>query len=542
MAMRIVHLEDDELDRELVESTLRADGIDCTIVPAHSRAEFETALAEKPDLILSDMSLPDFDGIAAQQLAHWKWPEAPFVYVSGSMGDEAAIERLKGGATDYVLKHRLEKLPSAVRRALREAEDRREREMAEAALRTLNAELEARVSERTEALTRANLALVRARLDAERANLAKSEFLSRMSHDLRTPLNAIIGFAQVLEMEGLQAEQRESVAHILRGGRHLLELINEVLDIARIEAGRLSLSPEPVEVDLIVQGAVELVQPLAAQRSLTVEVDVPRGTCVLADRLRLNQVLFNLLSNAVKYNREGGRIRVVSTRQDGRATISVEDTGAGIPEDKLKLLFTPFERLGAEQSGVEGTGLGLALVKGLVEAMSGSMGVESVVDRGSRFTVNLPATEPVKATHDETPATPRTQALAGTVLYIEDNTSNVRLMQVLMSKRPGITLLHAATGDAGLALLKERRPDLVLLDLHLPRVSGEEVLRRIWEDPATRSTPVVVLTADATPAQMRRLLASGATAYLTKPVDIRDVFALLDRILDPHGSGRREEA
>jgi CheY-like chemotaxis protein/anti-sigma regulatory factor (Ser/Thr protein kinase) len=284
------------------------------------------------------------------------------------------------------------------------------------------------------------------------------------------------------------------------------------------------------------------VQPLAAQRGLTVDVDVPPGTCVLADRVRLNQVLFNLLSNAVKYNREGGRIRVSSMRQDGRATIAVEDTGAGIPEDKLKLLFTPFERLGAEQSGVEGTGLGLALVKGLVEAMSGSLSVDSTVDRGSRFTVNLPAAEPVKATPDETPPTPHNEALAGTVLYIEDNASNVRLMQVLMSKRPGITLLHAASGDAGLKLLKERQPDLVLLDLHLPHVSGEEVLRRIWEDPATRSTPVVVLTADATPAQMRRLLASGATAYLTKPVDIRDVFSLLDRILDPPGAKRTEEA
>ncbi len=535
MSLRIVHLEDDPFDRELIEHALRADGLDCTIVAAPTRQTFEEALADQPDLILSDMSLPDFDGIAAQQLARWKWPLVPFLYVSGSMGEEAAIERLRAGATDYVLKHRLEKLPTAVRRAVREAEDRRQRTSAEGALRQLNADLEKRVSERTEALTRANLALVRARLDADRANLAKSEFLSRMSHDLRTPLNAIIGFAQVLEMDGLAADQQEGVNHILRAGRHLLELINEVLDIARIEAGRLSLSPEPVDLESLVESAVEMIQPLAARRRLTVSVDVPRGTCVVADRLRLNQVLFNLLSNAVKYNRDGGSVRVTAATADRRTTVSVADTGAGIRPEKLRLLFTPFERLGAEQSGVEGTGLGLALVKGLVEAMAGTTHVDSVVDQGSCFTITLPMADAVAAPPvDVEERYVRPDAgIGGTVLYIEDNASNVRLMQVVLSKRPGITMLHAADGETGLALLRERHPDLVLLDLHLPNLTGQEVLRRIWSDPETRSVPVVVLTADATPAQMRRLLASGATAYLTKPVDVRDVFAVLDSVLNP---------
>jgi hypothetical protein len=534
MALRIVHLEDDLFDRELVERVLRQDGIDCTIVAAPTRRTFEEALAERPDLILSDMSLPGFDGISAQQMALRQWPLVPFLYVSGSMGEEAALERLRDGATDYVLKHRLEKLPTAVRRAIREAEDRRERETAESALRRLNAELEARVSERTEALTRANLALVRARLDADRANLAKSEFLSRMSHDLRTPLNAVIGFAQVLEMDALTPQQQDSVTYIVRAGRHLLEMINEVLDISRIEAGRLSLSPEPVDLEGLVQGAVELIQPLAARRGLTVAVDVQPGTYVLADRLRMNQVLFNLLSNAVKYNREGGRVRVAAHTADGRVHVAVHDTGAGIPSEKAQLLFMPFERLGAEQSGVEGTGLGLALAKGLVQAMNGSIQFESVVDEGSCFTVTLPASDAAAPRADADERSLRTDpGIAGTVLYIEDNASNVRLMEVVLSKRPGITMVHAPDGEIGLAMLHELRPDLVLLDLHLPKVSGEEVLRRIWEDPATRGVPVVVLTADATPAQMRRLLASGATAYLTKPVDVRDVFAVLDLVLNP---------
>ena len=536
MTLRIVHLEDDPFDRELIEHALRADGLDFTMVSAPTRRTFEEALADQPDLILSDMSLPDFDGIAAQQLARSRWPLVPFVYVSGSMGEETAIERLRAGATDYVLKHRLDKLPTAVRRAVREAEDRRQRASAESALRQLNADLEKRVSDRTEALTRANLALVRARLDADRANLAKSEFLSRMSHDLRTPLNAVIGFAQVLEMEGLAPDQQDGVSHILRAGRHLLEMINEVLDIARIEAGRLSLSPEPVDLGSLVEGAAEMIQPLAARRRLTLSVDVPRGMCVIADRLRLNQVLVNLLSNAVKYNRDGGSVSVTASTASRRTTLSIADTGPGIPPEQLRLLFTPFERLGAAQSGIEGTGLGLALVKGLVEAMSGTTHVESVVDRGSCFTITLPTADAAAlAPHSDSGGRSLRPdpGVAGTVLYIEDNASNVRLMQAVLSKRPGITMLHAADGETGLALLQARRPDLVLLDLHLPRLTGQEVLRRIWSDPATRRIPVVVLTADATPAQMRRLLASGATAYLTKPVELGDVFAVIDSVLNP---------
>jgi signal transduction histidine kinase len=535
--LRIVHLEDDPLDRVLVAHALRSDSVDCVIVPAGTREAFEHALAECPDVILSDMSLPDFDGIRAQQMALERWPQVPFHYVSGSMGEEAAIERLKAGATDYVLKHRLEKLATAVRRAVREADDRAHRANAEQALRQLNAQLEARVTERTEALTRANLALVRARLDADRANHAKSDFLSRMSHDLRTPLNAIIGFAQLLEMDDLSADQQEGVGHILRAGRHLLEMINEVLDISRIEAGRLSLSPEPVDLDGLLADAVELLRPLAAQRGLAISIVVPPKTYVVADRMRLNQVFFNLLSNAVKYNRDGGMVDISISVDDRRTTINVADTGAGMSDEKLGRLFTPFERLGAEQSGIEGTGLGLALVKGLIEAMGGTIHVESVVEQGSCFSVTLPTCAPPAhaADIDDGEEHHEDSAVHGTVLYIEDNASNVRLMEVVLSKRPGVTMLHAADGERGLELLREQRPDLVFLDLHLPKVTGQEVLRRIWQDPATRGIPVVVLSADATPAQTRRLLASGATAYLTKPVDIREVFTVLDLVLRPSG-------
>ncbi len=396
----------------------------------------------------------------------------------------------------------------------------------------------------------AEQALAAAKREAERANRAKSDFLSRMSHDLRTPLNAILGFAQLLETDGLKAEQHDSVRHILKGGAHLLELINEVLDLARIESGHLSLSPEPVAIADIVQHVVALVRPLAAQRGITFDDDAVMACDnrhVLADRQRLNQILMNLLSNAVKYNRDGGRVRVTCEDvPDGRIRIKVIDTGAGIPPEKVKLLFQPFERLSADQTTVEGTGLGLALSKALAEAMGGTLGVESEVDRGSTFWVELARAEapaeteaPVRARPD---ASARDAGVTGTVLYIEDNISNRRLMERLLARRPGVRLIAAPEGQAGLDLARAERPDLILLDLHLPDMSGDDVLRRLWADPHTRTIPVAVLSADATPAQTKRLLAAGAIAYLTKPLDIGQVLQLLDEQLagtssvdGPHG-------
>jgi len=540
MGLRVLHLEDNPYDRELVVETLRAARLDCTITPVASQEEFEGALAELPDLILADCNLPGFDGHTALELACQRCPDVPFVFVSGSIGEERAVASLKRGATDYVLKHNLEKLVPAVRRAIREADDRRQRARVEAELRQLNAELEARVDERTRALTASNEALQSARMEAERANRAKSDFLSRMSHDLRTPLNAILGFAQLLELDVLNAEHRESVRHVLKGGAHLLDLINEVLDIARIESGHLSLSPEPVAIGDIVQHVVELVRPLAARRGIAFDDDAVRvcgSRHLLADRQRLTQILLNLLSNAVKYNRDGGRVRL--TCEDvpaGRLRIKVSDTGAGIRPEKLALLFQPFERLGAEQTGIEGTGLGLALSKALAEAMGGTLGVESEVDRGSTFWVELAladsaaetAASPVRA-HPH--ASGQDSGATGTVLYIEDNISNLRLMERLIARRPGIRLVGADQGQAGLDIARTSRPDLILLDLHLPDMHGEEVLRRLWEDPHTRAIPVAVLSADATPAQMKRLRAAGAIAYLTKPLDVSQVLQLLDDTL-----------
>lgn len=392
--------------------------------------------------------------------------------------------------------------------------------------------LEARVTERT-------AELAAARSEADRANRAKSEFLSLMSHDLRTPLNAILGFAQLLEIDQLNADQSEHVQQILHGGRHLLELISEVLDITRIETGQLSLSPETVSVRDVVHRAVELVKPLAAKRGIALHVrTIDESNAVHADRQRLSQILLNLLSNAVKYNRTGGDVAIGGERlTSDRYRITVTDTGPGIPASKIALLFHPFERLGAEQTAVEGTGLGLAISRALAEAMGGTLGVNSVIDQGSTFWVELPAAEhrsdraPVLSSTPQATLAAAEPTKAGTVLYIEDNLSNVRLMERILQQRPGLALLHAPSGHAAFDLIRERHPDLVLLDMHLPDMSGEEVLHHLWADPASRSIPIVIVTADATPGLARRLKAAGATACITKPLNLKELLELVDTVL-----------
>ena len=384
-------------------------------------------------------------------------------------------------------------------------------------------------------------ALRQATLVAEEANKAKSEYLSRMSHELRTPLNAILGFAQVLEMDELTDEQRDSLRHILSGAGHLLGLINEVLDIAAIEAGRLPLSLEAVAMAHAVAEAVSLIGPLAEQQHVV--IDSPEPACddhVLGDRQRLKQILLNLLSNAVKYNREGGRVRLSCQRVAGeQLRIAVTDTGPGIPPASLERLFVAFERLGREQTTAEGTGLGLALSKRLAEAMGGTLGVVSVIGDGSSFWVELPLTEdPVRtsAQVNALPAHARPELPARrplTVLYIEDNLSNLQLVERILSRRPGIALMTAMRPQLGLDLASQHHPDLILLDLHLPEMPGQEVLRRLRADPATSNIPVVIVSADARPDLVKELLRKdGVRDFLTKPLDVKQLLAFLDKIAD----------
>jgi CheY-like chemotaxis protein len=379
--------------------------------------------------------------------------------------------------------------------------------------------MEAEVLKRSEELRVANAEL-------RAASGAKDGFLSRMSHELRTPLNSVIGFAELLARDTLTVDQRESVSQVLKAGRLLLELINEVLDVSRIAAGRLSLSPEPVGVAEAIDEAISLVRPLANSREVTMTCEDTNGLHLHADRQRLKQVLLNLLSNAIKYNHPGGDVAITCEKSEpGRLLIHVADTGIGIDETRMSRLFEPFDRLGAEQTEVEGTGLGLALSKGLVEAMGGFLTVRTAPGAGSTFTVDLALTEPQdqrleslsRARHE------MTLTRSHTLLYIEDNLANLRLVQRILADRGELSVLPAMQGRLGIDLAKEHRPSVILLDLHLPDLPGEEVLRQLQAEPETSSIPVVVMSADATPGRVRRLLAMGVSEYLTKPLDL-DLF------------------
>jgi len=396
-----------------------------------------------------------------------------------------------------------------------------------------NARMEAEILQRSMELQEANRQL-------RAADAAKSEFLSRMSHELRTPLNAILGFGQLLELDELSDQQHDSLAHMLSGARHLLALINEVLDIAAIEAGGLQVSLEPVAVAEVVAEAVMLMRPLADQHGiLLVGPDQPCADQVLGDRQRLKQVLLNLLSNAVKYNRVGGSVELACDHvAAGRLRITVADTGPGIPPDALDRLFVPFERLERDQGAVEGTGLGLPLSQRLARAMGGTLDLTSVPGQGSTFWIELPLVEgPVQQDEregqDETVQDEKQEEPAGppiTVLYIEDNMSNLRLVERILGRRPGVRLISAMRPELGLELAGEHRPDLVLLDLHLPDMPGETVLRRLQTNPKTAGIPVVILSADARPGLIQRLLEQGAQAFLTKPLAVKELLELLDTV------------
>jgi len=376
---------------------------------------------------------------------------------------------------------------------------------------------------------------------AEKANLAKSEFLSSMSHELRSPLNAILGFAQLMESDATPAtaSQKASIDEILRAGWYLLELINEILDLAQIESGKLSLSPEPMSLEDVMVECQAMIEPQALQHDIHMtfpQFDVP--CFVAADRTRLKQVLINLLSNATKYNKAGGTVVVdLSGSTPKRIRINVRDTGAGLPAEKLAQLFQPFNRLGQEHGAEQGTGIGLVMSKRLVELMGGVLGVESSVGSGSVFWCELDAAAApeIEAKPAELALAEGTQPESGaplrTLLYVEDNPANLKLVEQLIARRPTLRLLTAVDSNQGIQLARAQQPDVILMDINLPGISGIEAMKILRDDPTTAHIPIVALSANAMPRDVAKGLEAGFFSYLTKPIKVPEFMAALDAAL-----------
>jgi PAS domain S-box-containing protein len=387
--------------------------------------------------------------------------------------------------------------------------------------------------------------LRKARAEAEAASSAKSEFLSSMSHELRTPMNAILGFAQLLQRDKrapLTASQLEKLSYVLQGGEHLLRLIDDILDLSRIETGRVVVSTEPVGVNEVLDEVRQTLEPMAARAGITLSVRPAAGESpqVLADRTRFTQILINFGSNAIKYGRPGGRAEISVETSGDRLRLVVRDDGIGIPLDKQDKIFQPFQRAGQEAGPIEGTGIGLSITKRLAELMGGSVGFRSAPERGSEFWVEL-------GIHRSAPLVPGkglAPVLAGSslsseegeaflVVYVEDNPSNIAFMQGVIDELPRVKLLAVPTAEQGIEVIRQTRPQVVIMDINLPGMSGYEAARRLRDWPETRDIPVIALTAAAMVGDRKRLEQAGFARYLTKPAKVTELLEALETLLLP---------
>ena len=402
------------------------------------------------------------------------------------------------------------------------------------------------------ALEETNVQLERAKVAADKANLAKSEFLSSMSHELRSPLNAILGFAQLMESDSPlpTPAQKASIDQILQAGWYLLELINEILDLALIESGKLSMSLEPITLAEVLSDCKAMVEPQSIRGAIRLSFPPVNSTLIIsADRTRLKQVLINLLSNAIKYNRPGGLVEVTCRATSAtRTRISCRDSGGGLSPEQIAQLFQPFNRLGQEGGATEGTGIGLVVSKRLVELMGGEIGVESIVGVGSVFWIELSLTAPPQLAAVSVAVAPvagmqvRSDGRVRTVLYVEDNPANLMLVENVLARRSDIRLLTARDGTSGVEMARASRPDVILMDLNLPGISGIEALQILAKDPLTARIPAIALSANAMPRDIAKGLEAGFLRYLTKPIKVPQFMETLDFALNLSTTAPAQEA
>ena len=508
-------------------------------------------------LIILDIRMPGMTGfeLAVMIKKRKKTAYVPIIFLTAYYNeDQHVLEGYDTGAVDYlhkpvnpiILRSKVAVFAELFRKSrecgltcqalIAEVSGRRR---AQEQLRELNETLERRVTERTAELLTANLGLQRAMAVAEKANLAKSEFLSSMSHELRTPLNSILGFAQLMEQSSASPptpSQKGSIDQILAAGWHLLELVSEILDLAQIESGRVAMSRQAVPLEDVMIMCKAMVEPLAEERGIGMSFplfDVPYF--VDGDRIRIKQVLINLVHNAIKYNKSAGTVTVECTLASPNSIrISIRDTGPGLAPEQLAQLFQPFNRLGNEASMEQGTGIGLVVAKRLVELMGGIIGVDSQVGEGSVFWIELNLTAAplltILETEQAAPARPKPPdgITQRTVLYVEDNPANLKLVETVMERRPELHLISAADGNLGVEFARTYLPEVILLDLHLPGISGIEAMKALRADPSTAHIPVIALSAYALPAEILKTLDAGFFNYVTKPIKLNELMAALD--------------